>query len=446
MMDHFEQARRLMKEFKGDEYLFGNGVLRDAGGIVASCGKKAMLVRGGFSGIEDHLAVVRMSLQQAGVSVAAEIPGAKPNTPREDVLRIARELERANPDVIVSLGGGSTIDAVKAAEVLHALGGALDDYFGVGLVTKRLRAVGKSLTPHVALQTAAGSAAHLTKYANATDLETSQKKLIVDDAIVPCRAIFDYTVTRNAPPALTADGAMDGMAHMLEVFYGAIGKPYYDTLRRIAEVGISLLLRHLPTALGLADGRLRTADSPRGALCLATDLGGYAIMLGGTSGGHLTSFSLVDLLTHGRACALMNPYYTVFFAPAIEEPLRVVGTLLKDTGYVECDLKPLRGRDLGAAVAQGMIAFAKAIGFPTRLREVQGFRQAHIDRALYGREEPAVEDETGEYAGPADGGDDRRVHGPDPAGRHDRRSDAHQERVTAAFLNYISRVRRDGTQ
>ena len=48
-------------------------------------------------------------------------------------------------------------------------------------------------------------------------------------------------------------------------------------------------------------------------------------MLGGTNGGHLTSFSLVDVLSHGRACAMTNPYYTVFFAPAIQQPLQAGG-------------------------------------------------------------------------------------------------------------------------
>jgi len=57
----------------------------------------------------------------------------------------------------------------------------------------------------------------------------------------------------------------------------------------------------------------------RESLGLGTDLGGYAIMVGGTSGPHLTSFSLVDVLSHGRACAIMSPYYTVFFAPAIQK-------------------------------------------------------------------------------------------------------------------------------
>ncbi len=203
--------------------------------------------------------------------------------------------------------------------------------------------------------------------------------------MVPTHPVFDYTVTHTAPPALTADGALDGIAHIVEVFYGAIGKPYYDKLRAVAEVGISLVIGYLPTI----------NDNPkdkkaREALCLATDLGGYAIMLGGTNGGHLTSFSLVDILSHGRACALMNPYYTVFFAPAIEEPLQVVGKIFKDAGYISEDIAQLHGRTLGIAVANGMINFAKAIDFPTTLSEVEGFTQAHIERALTAAKNPQL--------------------------------------------------------
>jgi len=387
-MDLFRIARNLLKEFKSNTYRFGKDVLPEVGALVASAGKRAVLIRSGFSGIEDHLNTIRNSLARASVNVAAEMRGAAPNAPREDLLRITGELKRADPDVIVSFGGGSTIDATKAAEVLRTLDGEIDDYFGTGLVTKRLQATGRKLTPHVAIQTAASSAAHLTKYSNITDLKTGQKKLIVDEAVVPAYAVFDYAVTHNAPPALTTDGAMDGLSHILEVFYGAAGKSYYSRIRQIAEVGISLIVTNLP--------RVKTNPedtTAREALCLATDLGGYAIMVGGTNGGHLTSFSLVDILSHGRACALMNPYYTVFFAPAVEGPLRVVGQILAEAGYISEGAKgfsPLHGRDLGLAVASGMITFAKAIGFPTTLGEVPGFTQGHIDRALTAAKNPQL--------------------------------------------------------
>ena len=73
----------------------------------------------------------------------------------------------------MSIGGGSTIDAVKAAIVMASLGGAvtpeLDPYFGTGVVTKTLEETGRTLIPHIAVETASSSGSHLTKYSNVTD-------------------------------------------------------------------------------------------------------------------------------------------------------------------------------------------------------------------------------------------------------------------------------------
>lgn len=384
-MNAFDQARALIEEFKSGQYLHGDGVLDQVGEIAASAGKRAALVRSGFSGIESHLSTLRTSLATAGVEVLGEIRGPRPNAPVEDLLRIKQELDRLAPDCLISFGGGSLIDCVKAADVLRVLGGKIDDYFGVGLVTQALQESGRTLSKHVAIQAAASSAAHLTKYSNITDLATGQKKLIVDEAIVPSHPVFDYSVTHSAPFGLTADGALDSMAHILEVFYGANGKPYFEQMVRIAEAGLPLIIEHLPRVK--ANPRNQEA---RDALGLASDLGGYAIMLGGTNGAHLTSFSLVDILSHGRACALMQPYYTVFFSPVIEQQLRMTGELLKQFGYIDNGLEGRSGRALGDAVARGLFEFARAIGFPITLGEVPGFGQQHIDRALTAAKNPQL--------------------------------------------------------
>ncbi len=384
-MSTFDKARQLLREFKGDAYLHGMGVLPQVGKVTAKMGKRAALVRDVFPGADAFVKTIKESLAAAGVELLGEINGAGPNAPREDLARITAELTALDPDVIVGFGGGSTLDAVKSAEVLRTLGGSIEDYFGTGLVTQALADSGKNLRPFVAIQTAASSGAHLTKYSNITDVDTGQKKLIVDEAVVPARPVFDYEVTYGAPPALTADGALDGIAHSLEVLYGAVGKPYYPQMEEVARETIELVVEHLP----------RVMDNPRDAegreaLGLATDLGGYAIMLGGTNGGHLTSFSLVDVLSHGRACAIMNPYYTVLFAPEIEQPLRLVGSIFKQAGYTDADIESLTGRDLGVAVANAMIAFAKAIGFPVTLDEVPGFSDDHVERALTAAKNPQL--------------------------------------------------------
>jgi alcohol dehydrogenase class IV len=398
--DALRRAQALLRQFKGDSYLFGTGVLSNLGKVVApegvpkwtAAGDRAVLVRDTFGGSDYFVRVISDSLSESGVELVGEIKGARANCPREDLFRIAEKLKIADATVLISFGGGSTIDATKAAEVLRALGGEIDDYFGTGLVSKSLTKSGspkdslrRTLTPHIAIQTAASSAAHLTKYSNITDISTGQKKLIVDEAIVPAYPVFDYEVTYDAPKNLTVDGALDGVAHALEVLFGAVDKPIYHKMEEVAGTCITLVVKYLPRVIKNPKDK-----EARQALCLATDLGGYSIMIGGTNGGHLTSFSLVDILTHGRACAIMNPYYTVFFAPAIQEPLRLVGKIYQEAGLTEADLENLQGRELGIAVAEAMFQLARRIGFPTRLSEVEGFSQEHIDRALTAAKNPQL--------------------------------------------------------
>ena len=399
MTDGKHQAAELLRRFKGDAYVCGIGCFDRLGELAVSCGRaaagsqapRAAVTVGGWGkqwGEPIH-AAARASLAAAGVEVAGElIRGARPNAPREDVFRIAAELRQREADVVVAVGGGSGIDAAKAAAAYATLGDVcedLDDYFGVGRIGEMLDRHGRSMPPVVAAQLASGSAAHLTKYANVTDPATAQKMLIVDDCVVPPRAIFDYALTASMPREFTMDGALDGVAHCLEVWMGVAAEKL-EAARPACLLGIELIVGHLRRAVEAPDDL-----AAREALGLGTDLGGCAIMIGGTNGAHLNSFSLVDVLPHGRACAVMNPYYAVFFAPAIEGRLRAVGDIYRRAGYVRADLAALGGRDLGLAVAEGMAALSREIGFPVALSEVPGFTRAHVARCLAAAKDPRLE-------------------------------------------------------
>jgi alcohol dehydrogenase class IV len=385
MNKDFSKANELLAEFKQGNYLHGVDVLGQVGEAVADLGSTAVVVADSFPGSEVFLQQITDGIEAAGVKILRVVKGSNPNVPKEDLARIAEELRETEPDVIVSFGGGSTTDAAKAGEVLRQLGGNIEDYFGTGLVAKTAEEQGKKLHPHVAIQTAASSAAHLTKYSNITDMETKQKKLIVDTAIVPAKPVFDYKVTFNAPRSLTADGALDGMAHALEVLYSAVNADNYDQVEEVSLEAIRLIINYLPEALANPQN-----TEARTALGLGTDLGGYCIMIGGTNGAHLTSFSLVDILSHGRACALMNPYYTVFFAPGIQKPLAGVAKLFSDAGYGPENMTELQGRELGVAVAKAMLELEEKIGFPTTLAEIEGFTDQHIERALTAAKNPQL--------------------------------------------------------
>ncbi|MBW2030327.1 MAG: iron-containing alcohol dehydrogenase [Deltaproteobacteria bacterium] len=390
MTDLKERASAILRDFKGENYAFGSGVLDDAPGKFASqLGKRALFIGpiqfSWFEAIKDR---ILKSLEKAGVEVVDMARSAAPNAPFVDVYRIHSHIMHKKPDVLVVGDGGSGIDATKAAATLATLGDIepeIDPFFGVGQVTKVCESSGRTIMPVVAVMMAASSGAHLTKYSNITDPVAGQKKLIVDEAIIPPRAVFDYDVTVTQPMSLTLDGGLDGIAHCLEVYFGA-PEEQKDRARQVAELGLELIIQ------GLTLIKKDPSDiEARTLLGLGTDLGGYAIMIGGTSGAHLTSFSLVDVLSHGRACALMNPYYTVFFAPAIEDQLRVIGEIYKKYGYIEEDLGSLSGRELGLAVARGMVAFCKFLEFPTCLKEVEGIKEDHITRCLTAAKDPQLD-------------------------------------------------------
>lgn len=380
-----ERARQLLRTFKEDSYIFGVDCLDRIGEIVSPFGRKSLLITNlGRRSKEDLLSIIN-SLNKEEVEIAGPVPSAKPNAPKEDVLRLAEEVSRANPDSVLVVAGGSGIDAAKAAVVLSVLEGDIGEYFGVGKVTEKILTTGKELIPVIPVQTASGSAAHLTKYSNITDIQTAQKKLIIDCAIVPPKALFDYRLTKTMSSELTLDGAFDGMAHCLEVFFGA-SPERFDRTCEIAKNGIELIIAFIQKALEDKEDM-----ESREALGLGTDLGGYAIMVGGTSGPHLTSFSLVDILSHGRACAIMSPYYTVFFAPAIQQQLKILSKIYAKYDLVDPKVSKFQGKELAEAMAEGMIRLEKRVGFPTTLKEIPGFSESHIKRAITAAKSPQLE-------------------------------------------------------
>ncbi len=386
MSDSVDAARMLLSAWKGENYVHGIDVLPRLGKLASSYGKRALVVISFRH--EGLLLRVRQSLKEAGLEVI-EAPAAKPNAPKEDVYRIATYLLQYKPQVLIAVGGGSTIDACKAADVLASLGDVItpeiDYYFGSGIVSFELKKQERKLIPLVAVQTSASSGSHLTKYANVTDIASGQKKLIVDEAVVPASSLFDYSVSATMPRSVTLDGILDAISHCYESFLGA-KESNYALLEEITQSAFRLCLEYAPKVMAdLHDMKGREA------IGLATDLGGYAIMAGGTSGGHLTSFSLVRLVGHGTACGIMNPYYTVFYGKAVSRQLKSLVGLFAEYGYAERDDEKKEGRALSEAMARGMIAFSRSIGAPTTLGELSGFSPQYVEQALSAAKDPQLE-------------------------------------------------------
>ena len=323
---------------------------------------------------------------------------AAPNNPVDDVLELAGKINRRNPSSITCMGGGSAIDCAKAANAFACLAekpGDLEMFFGTDNVSRIAENRKKKLYPLIAVQLLAGSGSHLTRYSNITFPEINQKKLIVDDILIPERAVFDYRTTITAPGDLTLDGAMDGLSHALEAYYGAdeekIGSERFNLLEEICLTAIYMIVEILPALVNDLE-----KIKYREIIGLATDLGGYSIMFGGTSGAHLNSYSLVDILTHGRACAVLNPYYTVFFAPSINKKLVKLTNIYKDYLEDHIDIGDIKAGkfspgELGEIVASAMVMFSRKIGFPSKLSQIEGFSEKHLEKIIEAAKNPQLE-------------------------------------------------------
>jgi len=117
-------------------------------------------------------------------------------------------------------------------------------------------------------------------------------------------------------------------------------------------------------------------------------------MVGGTGGPHLGSFSLIDVLSHGRACALLNPYYTVLFAPVIQTSSKCRQQFLRrrDTSKTPS----MSAEEIWACRREGHARFFADMNFPTTLKE-QAPVGAYRPDACRGQESP-IEEQTPEHA------------------------------------------------
>ncbi len=383
-MENRKKAQDLLKAYKKDSYTFGTGVIGSLGKYIAEFGRDTLLVISKNDWAKDLRTDIHKVLKEAGIKIVDEISSARPNSPLEDVLSAAGAISRLKPSSLTCVGGGSAIDALKAANVLATFDEPIESFYGVGNVKKASLEQNKKLFPFIASQVTSGSGSHLSKYSNITDFSKGEKKLIIDDMIIPDRAVFDYLYTRTMGLDVTMDGAMDGLAHSLEVYYGYDENAKdFKLVEEVCLTSIEMVIRALPKLIkDLENIELRQE------IGLATDLGGYAIMLYGTSGPHLNSFAFVDILSHGRACSILTPYYTVFFAPNIENKLRKIALLYKKV--LSSDTVKLDSRELGLAVARAMLNFSMEVGFPIRLEDVKGFDDKYIEKALEMAKNPVL--------------------------------------------------------
>jgi len=127
---------------------------------------------------------------------------------RDQVYEMAREAKQADPDFWIALGGGSVMDACKAAAVLHTNEGDLEDFVGLHLVNEESK-------PIVCIPTTAGTGSEVTWGAVIMDRNEKKKLIIGDYKFIPKLAVLDPELTRTLPSHLVVATALDTLTHAI---------------------------------------------------------------------------------------------------------------------------------------------------------------------------------------------------------------------------------------
>jgi lactaldehyde reductase len=289
-----------------------------------------------------------------GASIAYEIfDDVKQNPTVENVQAGVKAFKNAGADVIVAVGGGSSIDTGKAISIITNNGKYADVFSLEGVAPTEKRGV-----PLIAIPTTAGTAAEVTINYVITDVAKRRKFVCVDPHDIPILAIVDSQMMESMPKGLKAATGMDALTHAIE---GYITKGAWELSDMVELKSIQLIAANLRASVLENDGK--AAEQMALGQYIA-GMGYSNVGLGAVHGmGHpLGGFYDIP---HGVANALLLPYVMAFNAPACGEKFRDIGRAMKVPGIDSMSLEEAQKATV-AAVRQLSID----VGVPEKLREL----------------------------------------------------------------------------
>lgn len=300
------------------EVHFGSGKLATTGETVARFGKRCLLVTGPRTGsVRLYLPRLLKHLDNAGISVV-HFDGVIPNPTTDTIEAGASMAVEHRADVILGVGGGSSMDAAKAIAVEATHDGGCWDY----LFYREAMPTEKTL-PVVAVSTTSGTGSQVTQVAVVTHTETRDKSALYNALLFPRVAIVDPELMLTVPRHVTACTGFDTFTHAFESAIHVNTSPYVELM---AWEAISLVLSRLPAVL--EDGSNMEA---RSALAYADTLAGMCIANAGVTLPHGIGMAIGGMyphVAHGEALAINYPAFMRFTCASAPVPFARLARLL----------------------------------------------------------------------------------------------------------------------
>ena len=262
-------------------------------------GNKAFIVVGGGSmkrfGFLDKAIGY---LKEAGMEVRL-FENVEPDPSVETVMRGAEAMREFGPDWIISMGGGSPIDAAKAMWAFYEYPDVTFEQLITPFSFPELRQKAKFL----AIPSTSGTATEVTAFSVITDYEKGIKYPLADFNITPDIAIVDPELAETMPQKLTAHTGMDALTHAIEAYVSTLNGPFTDPL---ALKAISMVFEYLPASY---NGDMAAREQMHYAQCLAGMAFSNALLGIVHSMAHKTGAAFsTGHIPHGCANAIYLPY------------------------------------------------------------------------------------------------------------------------------------------
>jgi len=296
------------------------------------------------------------TLRKNGVE-AVSFASAPSNPAASDVEAVARVAREARAELIIGLGGGSAMDAAKAAAVLATNRGRFIELLPIHHFEN-------APLPLVCIPTTAGTGSETTQYAIINNDEGTDKLNFSGPQMFPILALLDPELTVTMPKDITADTGLDALSHAIEGYVSRRSQPISDCL---ALESITTVRENLEAAV--RDGENLDA---RAAMLCAAALGGMVIAQTGTTLLHALGYYLTLRygVPHGRANGALIGHFLKFVEESCPEKARKIYSIF--------------GREGHAA----FLNFAKSVGVSTTLRpygvkeeDVKAFRDFAVARS-----------------------------------------------------------------
>lgn len=311
-------------------------------------GKKAFIVIGGRSmkrfGFLDK---VLSYLKEANMETKV-FEGVEPDPSVETVMKGAKEMEEFNPDWIVSIGGGSPIDAAKAMWIFYEYPDFTFEKAIVPFGLPKLRRKAK----FVAIPSTSGTATEVTAFSVITDYKAKIKYPLADFEITPDIAIVDPSLAETMPEKLVAHTGMDALTHAIEAYTASLRSNFTDPL---ALKAIEMVKMHLVNSY---KGDMEARGEMHEAQCLAGMAFSNALL--GIVHSMAHKVGAVFHIPHGCANAIFLPYVIKYNRKACENRYANIARHIGLKGESE--------RELTDALIDLINKFNKELNIPSSMK------------------------------------------------------------------------------